>query len=247
MTECKSQEDTIKANLTQGEVWVKFHNLPLESLKEEGLSRITKQVGLPLTDPIPFSSQGRNAFKIKMLINLRQPVKDKLRVDHASLGELLVYLTYERVGRICLFCGEMGHDTHSCAERARLVKVVGRMDDQNRPELQGILKPTIGQWVLDEALIPIQESQGGNSQQSRPMTPRPEGVLGLKRTFSLSEEPLNFDRPIKAPTDVNSSSLSVLGYLPENPTDALSDSDHDKTPLTYRKAKAARPSPPPQL
>lgn len=125
-------------------------------------------------------------FRIKILISLDQPLKDRIYVDHLILGEISGLLVYERIGCVCLFCGELGHDIALCFQRARLAKLRNMMVGQNRPEMVGILKPTKGAWVTDQNKIPINSEMGPKEQQS-PITPKgPVSVAGIKRAIGGS-------------------------------------------------------------
>lgn len=50
--ECPSEEDIKDSALKQGVVWVQYHHIPLESVNEEGVTILTKPIGLPLSDPV---------------------------------------------------------------------------------------------------------------------------------------------------------------------------------------------------
>ena len=63
-------------------------------------------------------------------------IKDKIRMTHSVLGEIMVYLVYEKLGRVCLFCGEMGHELNGCAARTRLARIKNQKEYANRSDLK---------------------------------------------------------------------------------------------------------------
>lgn len=159
VAECSSLENLNESLLQHAEVWVQFHNVPLESLTEEGFSIITNKVGVALSDPKTAYHNGKPFQRVKMLVALNRLLEDHVMVRHPVLGVVKVYLVFERLGRICLFCGDLGHDIGSCTERARLIKIKKRMEGRNRPELEGILKPTRGVWINNQAMVPLKGRQ----------------------------------------------------------------------------------------
>ncbi|KAF3325197.1 hypothetical protein FCM35_KLT10268 [Carex littledalei] len=95
-----------------------------------------------LSEPIPSSYNGKHFLRVKMLISLSGPVKDNIKYSNPNIGESKVHVVYEKIGRICCFCGSMGHEMASCLDRARLAKIKSRLANANRPKMEGIIKPT---------------------------------------------------------------------------------------------------------
>ncbi|XP_078165207.1 uncharacterized protein LOC144559913 [Carex rostrata] len=120
---------------------------------EEGIAFLTSLVGVALSDPITIRANGKKFIKVKMQIPIDKPLFDKVKLNHPSLGQVIVYLVYERLGRICLFCGGLGHEMTGCGERSRLVKLKKMLEKENRPEMQDILKPTRGPWITNQILL----------------------------------------------------------------------------------------------
>lgn len=96
LAECKSPDEINGDSLTHGDVWVQYHNMPIESLTEEGVGRLMDLVGIALLDLIIVTTRGKQLFRIKMLISMNQPIKDKLITTHPTLGDLVVFLVYEK-------------------------------------------------------------------------------------------------------------------------------------------------------
>lgn len=114
-----------------------------------------------------------------MLLSLNTPIKDKIRMTHPVLGETLVHLVYEKLGRVCMFCGELGHDLNGCAARTRLARIKNKKEYENRSDLKDILKPTLGSWINSPVMIPDRvEGQGSRSNEEQ----QPPGSTGQKRS-----------------------------------------------------------------
>lgn len=246
VAECNSIEETDGRKLTHADLWVQYHNIPLEALNEEGIKLLTNPIGSPLSEPVPGFNNGKPYFKIQMLIPLSVPVKDKLTTTNPVLGETEVFLVYEKVGRICTYCGELGHDISTCAPRARLAKIRARLAGQNRSELDGILKPTRGPWIVDQTLIPFCKTGEGPkmAQEERPNSRSPlETESGSRNT----RDPLaSKKRPLAdlGQEDLSQKSLLLIGEVSSSlPHQGNAQTDEDREPnVTQRRFKAARPS-----
>lgn len=222
VAECKSAKDMNAKSLTHGEVWVQYHNMPLDSLTDEGVARLTSPVGIALSDPVLVTTSAKQFFRVKIFLPLNTPVKDKLVTTHPSLGRLVVHLVYERLSRICCFCGLVGHDINTCVDRARLAKIKGKMEGPAGPEMEDILKPTRGPWITNDSLVPFL------ADESDEATP-PESTTGLKRRHSPDYTgPQSDAQPLCLSENVTST----------NPGDEMGDLGDEDIPITYKKSRA---------
>lgn len=130
-----------------------FH-VPLNAFSDEGLILLGKEVGVPVSRPVEGYVGGKRFYKIKVTINLEEPLKDKVGVTHPVLGDLTMYCVFEKVSRICIFCGLLGHDLGTCADHSRLATLMQKPDQAARFPGQQLLKPTRGPWITDVTLIP---------------------------------------------------------------------------------------------
>lgn len=121
--ECSSVNEVDGDRVTHAEIGVQLHNLGSEVLTEEGLRIVTEPIGTILSEPLVGYLNGKTFFKVKLLIALNAPIKDKLKITNPIMGDVEVYLVYEKIGRVCCFCGALGHEILSCQERARLTKI----------------------------------------------------------------------------------------------------------------------------
>lgn len=92
-------------------------------LNEEGLHRVAKFVGKTLSDPVVGFINGKHLFKVKVQIPLEKPLNDRVKVEHPTMGDILAYVVYEKIGRLCRFCGHLEHEIDSCPDSARLARI----------------------------------------------------------------------------------------------------------------------------
>lgn len=152
-------------------------------MTEEGINILTSQVGIALSEPILSLYNAKQYLMVKIMLPLSKLLLDKITTTNPTLGESVTYMVYEKVGRICYFCGSLGHEISSFPDWARLAKIKVRMAGQQRPELEGILRPTRGAWINNQTLVSLATlAQSPSQNTTRPaMSPRAEIVSGTKR------------------------------------------------------------------
>lgn len=152
--------------ITTGQIWVQFFDLPINCLNKKGLDIMFKAVGTPLTPPATGCIGGRNFIKVKVAFDLSKPMKDYVKVDHPTMGELKVYCCYKKVTRMCIFCGEIGHEIQGCAQRIRLTSILSSNNEEAQYDEEEILKPKKGLWITNSSLLPRDEKLGPEPRQN---------------------------------------------------------------------------------
>lgn len=235
---CESQLH-LSQPIEKAELWIQFHKVDMDSLTQEGLILLAKKVGEPLSDPICASVNGKRCFRVRMLVSILGPLKDKVRLRHPISGEITAYLVYEKIGRLCQFCGKLGHDLNSCADRTRLARIKTRPENMNREDLHNILKPSFGPWRVGPEFLPSYTNPPTANREPQPNTsPNTQPSTGLKR--SLDETFQNPPPADLAPTQVGN--LCLL--LPQTDYHGSMQQQNELLASSTKRAKAARPSPP---
>jgi hypothetical protein len=84
-------------------------------------------------------------------LKISVPVFDRVKL-HYSVNEAgITYLNYEKIGRICLFCGVMFHTVGNCYLRQQIVtkKIESGQEDQ----AQQVPFQRYGSWIIEHAHI----------------------------------------------------------------------------------------------
>lgn len=155
-----SHLDLKPENVKFANIWVQFFNLPIHCLTFEGTDLLAQPIGTPMSAPVESFVGGRRFVKLKIEIQLDKPVKDKVTLDHPFLGNLKAHCVYEKVTRICRFCGLMGHEMATCSNFIRMTMLAQNSQGSGR-DLNYLLEPKIGVWVTNSSQVP---KQGGDSQ-----------------------------------------------------------------------------------
>ena len=85
-------------------------------------------------------------------------VRDRVWVNFAKDSAGWAYLFYEKIGRICTFCGVMFHSVQHCKIRNSVLISRNRL----QVSLEEISPNRFGQWMTNAELIPT--LSGGNVQ-----------------------------------------------------------------------------------
>lgn len=149
-----SQLDLTPSHIGHANLCVQLFNIPVNAFTEEGLLRIGNEVGNPISAPLEGFVGGRRFYKIRIRVDLTKPLRDKVVVNHPVLGDVCAYCVYEKVSRICIFCGHLGHDLASCSNYTRLSSIMQSPAGQARASGHNILTPIKGRWMTDCTLIP---------------------------------------------------------------------------------------------
>lgn len=100
------------------------------------------------------SRRGNN--RIKILFNIDKALQDHVPVDHPTLGTFPILLVYERLNRICLFCGIAGHDHAECPDKIRMIRLKADPRFKDRSDVQALTELKIQPWINNSAILPNQ-------------------------------------------------------------------------------------------
>lgn len=152
--------------LTTSELWVQLYNAPL-NLTNEGLELLAKEVGKPVTWPMEGQVGGRRCLKVKVIVDLGEPLKDRVRITHPSVGEITVHCVYEKITRVCTFCARLGHEIQTCSEYLRLSRIAQHRAHEAQIPMAQLLSPKTGLWLLNSAQVPNGAAASGSSCSKR--------------------------------------------------------------------------------
>lgn len=185
--------------LKTGDLWVQFHNAPI-NLTDEGIAIMARQVGSLMSAPIEGFVGERRFIKLKISVKLGEPLKDRVSFTHRSLGEVTV------------LCGSLGHEMSTCTNYLRLGHLASQMGQEGPYDFEALLKPKFGKWLINPSLVPRPNSNiTAQSPTKRPFTetsspmnhsgPRQEKQLPIaiiSDGLQSQREPVN-SHPVKRP------------------------------------------------
>lgn len=108
----------------------------------------------PTVDAVHGFLNGRRFTKIKVTINLNEPLKDWVSLGHPILGDMVVHCVYEKLTRVCSYCARLGHEISHCEDREKVSTIAQRPENEGRFDLHSLLSPKVGSWITDAAVVP---------------------------------------------------------------------------------------------
>jgi hypothetical protein len=102
--------------------WVQVHNLPTGLMAERVGKTLANYIGTFVEyDKNNKGSFWREYMRIKVRVDVRQPLKKDSRVKNQGGAWCIVNFKYEKLGVFCFVCGILGHSENRCATRFSLV------------------------------------------------------------------------------------------------------------------------------
>ncbi|GAU49142.1 hypothetical protein TSUD_191440 [Trifolium subterraneum] len=100
------------------ELWVQIHNLPTGLMKEKVGSTLANYIGKFVEyDKNNISSFWRQYMRVKVRMDVNQPLKKDAKVKNIVGEWCTVNFKYEKLGIFCFVCGVMGYTEKRCAVR----------------------------------------------------------------------------------------------------------------------------------
>jgi 14-3-3 protein epsilon len=133
--------------------WVQVHNLPTGLMAEKVGKALANYIGSFVEyDKNNKGSFWREYMRIKVRVDIRQPLKKETRVKNQGGQWCTVHFRYEKLGVFCFVCGIIGHGENRCSIRFSMAADDGtrawskelRADPRRRNTRQS------SRWLLDE-------------------------------------------------------------------------------------------------
>lgn len=100
--------------------WIQIYKIPLDLLSIRNARAIGEKLGVLLRVEDPFEDDvGRGFLRVHVLIDLKKPLLESLKIPRSDGGSIKAYLRYEKLQNYCYFCGKLGHIVRSCATPVR--------------------------------------------------------------------------------------------------------------------------------
>jgi hypothetical protein len=174
--------------------WVQVHNLPMGLMAE----RVGKTLANYIGSFVEYDKNNKGSFwreymRIRVRVDIRQPLKKDSKVKNQGGNWCTVNFKYEKLGVFCFVCGLIGHHENRCAVRFSMTE-----DDGSRAwskELRAEPRRRSGRqtsrWLMEEESS--RNVQGGGS------------------FHGSNEDQRDPTRPVN-PVDSNNSSRQTLNH-----------------------------------
>jgi 14-3-3 protein epsilon len=184
--------------------WVQVHNLPTGLMAERVGKTLANYIGSFLEyDKNNKGSFWREYMRIRVRVDIRQPLKKESRVKNQGGDWCIVNFKYEKLGVFCFICGLLGHGENRCAVRFSMSE-----DDGSRA------------WSKD---LRADTRRKSGRQTSRWLTEENNGspVQQGSQSHAAGDEQVNNTRPFSPPhssthgrPSINCQSLTWTANIP---------------------------------
>ncbi|KAH1055619.1 hypothetical protein J1N35_033684 [Gossypium stocksii] len=114
----KEDDNPLEVHLHQAGFWVQLHNLPSDLYSEN----MARQFGDFIGSFVDYDSKAilaglQNFMRIRVLVDVRKPLKRRKKLLIAKSKECIVSFKYEKLTTFCFLCGRLGHGESFCPIR----------------------------------------------------------------------------------------------------------------------------------
>ena len=110
--------------------WVQIHNLPYSLLTTEVAVHLRESLGEVNVPNDPTEMRGGNFMRVRVTIDISEPLCRGRRVDFDEDNEGWVSFQYERLPNLCYWCGHLMHDNKECTLWLRSKGTLSIQDQQ---------------------------------------------------------------------------------------------------------------------
>lgn len=117
MARLNEGEDPRCVELNSIDLWVQIHELKVGFMSEKILKGIGNYIGRFIDCcPTNFTGTWRDYMRIRVSINLNNPLKRRMKIKMAGDAWFWVNFKYENVPSFCFICGIVGHTERFCSK-----------------------------------------------------------------------------------------------------------------------------------
>jgi 14-3-3 protein epsilon len=170
--------------LFHADFWVQIHNLPAGFMKETVGVKLGNYIGTFMEyDKNNNSSFWRQHMRVRVKVDVRQPLKRDSKVRDKQGAWCTVNFKYEKLGIFCFVCGIMGHAENKCEVRFAME------NDDGRREWSGELR--------------ADHRRGGGKQTSRWLREERNGGDGMFGGDRMNQARSTVEIPSTGPTSAD--------------------------------------------
>ena len=129
---------------------------------------------------------------VRIKLDVSKPAKDKIFHSVPNMGNMIIWLHYEKVKRICTYCARYFHNAEHCPERIRRIMVAGGSQGFDR----------YGNWMAQWSRIPMHLVQNQITSFQGLSVPPSQALNTLRQVFAgikMGGSSIQNTRTIRAP------------------------------------------------
>lgn len=129
---------------------VRIYGIPSSLKNVENVKLAAGVIGqISKAEPIDEDSLHKNDkfVSVRIRLDVNKPLPDHVILEQPGKSDLKAYLHYERIPRICTFCGLLFHNVQVCPQRQKIVIQFLDATEEN-------LKENLGKWITQLNYLP---------------------------------------------------------------------------------------------
>ncbi|KAH9717190.1 CCHC-type domain-containing protein [Citrus sinensis] len=148
--------------------WIQIYNLPIGFMSEKILKDIGNYIGIFLaSDENNLMGVWRNYMRIRVSMDVRKPLKRRMKLKKAGGDWIWVDFKYERLNIFCFTCGLLGHTAQQCPKlydcpKGEIVPVYGHW--LKAPTRRNVINSG-ERWLRQGPLETVETSKGKSKDQ----------------------------------------------------------------------------------
>ncbi|XP_060965472.1 uncharacterized protein LOC133034398 [Cannabis sativa] len=165
------------------DIWVQIHDVKPDCMKEATVRGIGNTMGKFVeNDPKNFIGVWRDYLRVRVTLDIRKPLRRRLKLTHENGSWFWVHFKYERVPTFCFICGVMGHSDKFCSKlfQQPLDQIAKPYGDFMIAQPQRSYKHLGARWLRNKGWQPAgstdRNEPGQNSSQPNMKTNPTDGV-----------------------------------------------------------------------
>lgn len=146
----KNGENPRNVDLNKMEVWIQVHDLKIGFMSEKIIQGIGNYVGEFIKGcPNNFAEVWRDYMRIRVSIDLRKPLKRRMKIKMAGDEWFWANFKYENIPTFCFICGIVGHSEKFCSKLFEMPEnnIVKPYGPWMRAPFRNQVKPIGAKWL----------------------------------------------------------------------------------------------------
>ncbi|XP_026396882.1 uncharacterized protein LOC113291575 [Papaver somniferum] len=110
--------------------WIHIHGLPLSMMNKEKVFNIIKEIENPYPIDSELASKRGKYAKVRVRLNITKPLPKDMIITLKSKKKITITFRYEKLPRLCFFCGYFGHIMKQCPHLSKKLEEIPNLSPE---------------------------------------------------------------------------------------------------------------------
>lgn len=176
---------------------VQVHGLPMSSQTTKIVEFVASKIGFPYPINPSEQTKWRSFARVRVKVDVTEPIRQELVFTLPSKKKCKAKLRYERLHKVCFFCGRFGHIMKQCPDLSRECEKLGFFSPETFMEKMQDMKVArfteeinVNYWTritqFNQSSAKQQESSRGMQEDDDVRSKNPDSAFGQDITNIIS-------------------------------------------------------------